>query len=84
MIQLSFNNIDSLNKTKAFSEYNFSFQEKTGGQIIFSQLIPPIATGFGIDASSYNVIYKYIAPAGAVGLVVANIPFVGLDKAFGS
>lgn len=68
IIQLSFNNIDSLNKTKAFSEYDFSFQEKTGGQIIFSQLIPPIATGFGIDASSYNVTYKYSIP----GEIISN------------
>jgi len=43
-------------------EYNFSYQEKTGGQIIFKQFIPPIATGFGIDASNFNVTYKYSIP----------------------
>ncbi len=59
VIDLSFNHIDSLNKTKVFSEYNFSFQEKTKDQIIFSQFIPPIATGFGIDASAFNVTYQY-------------------------
>ena len=62
IIELSFNHIDSLNQTKVFAEYNFSFQEKTGGQIIFSQFIPPIATGFGIDASNYRVTYKYSIP----------------------
>lgn len=62
IIELTFNHIDSLNQTKVFSEYNFSFQEKTGGQIIFNQFIPPIATGFGIDASNYRVTYKYSIP----------------------
>jgi LPXTG-motif cell wall-anchored protein len=59
LIDISFNHIDSLNKTKVFAEYNFSFQEKTQGQIAFSQFIPPIATGFGIDASNFNVTYQY-------------------------
>lgn len=59
IIDLSFENIDSLNKTKVFSEYNFSFQEKANGQIVFSQFIPPIATGFGIDASVFKVTYQY-------------------------
>jgi LPXTG-motif cell wall-anchored protein len=59
VIDISFNHIDSLNKTKVFAEYNFSFQEKTQGQIVFSQFIPPIATGFGIDASTFNVTYEY-------------------------
>jgi LPXTG-motif cell wall-anchored protein len=59
VIDISFNHIDSLNKTKVFAEYNFSFQEKTQGQIVFSQFIPPIATGFGIDASTFNVTYQY-------------------------
>jgi hypothetical protein len=62
IIDLSFNSIDSLNKTKVFAEYNFSFQKKTDGQVIFSQFIPPIATGFGIDASQFNVTYKYTIP----------------------
>ena len=62
IIDLSFTHIDSLNKTKVFSEYKFSFVEKTGGQIVFSQIIPPIATGFGIDASTFTVTYKYTIP----------------------
>ena len=59
VIDISFNHIDSLNKTKVFAEYNFSFQEKTQGQIVFSQFIPSIATGFGMDASTFNVTYQY-------------------------
>jgi hypothetical protein len=62
IINLSFTHIDSLNKTKVFSEYKFSFIQKTGGQIVFSQFIPPIATGFGIDASTFTVTYKYTIP----------------------
>jgi len=62
VIDISFTHIDSLNKMKVFSEYNFSFVEKTGGQILFSQFIPPIATGFGIDASTFTVTYKYTIP----------------------
>ena len=62
IIDMSFTHIDSLNKTKVFSEYKFSFVEKTGGQIVFSQFIPPIATGFGIDASTFSVTYKYTIP----------------------
>ena len=62
IIDISFTRIDSLNKTKVFSEYSFSFVEKTGGQILFSQFIPPIATGFGIDASTFTVTYKYTIP----------------------
>jgi hypothetical protein len=62
IIDISFIHIDSLNKSKVFSEYKFSFVEKTGGQIVFSQFIPPIATGFGIDASTFTVTYKYTIP----------------------
>ncbi|MCW8803776.1 MAG: hypothetical protein OQK57_05195 [Ignavibacteriaceae bacterium] len=62
IIDISFTHIDSLNKTKVFSEYNFSFVEKTSGQIMFSQFIPPITTGFGIDASTFAVTYKYTIP----------------------
>lgn len=62
VIDITFNHIDSLNKTKVFAEYNFSFLKKTGGQIVFNQFIPPIATGFGIDASIFTVTYKYSIP----------------------
>ncbi len=58
-IKFSFTNIDSLNNIKAFSEANFSLRDGAAGQKIFSQFIPPIATGFGMDGSNYNVTYKY-------------------------
>jgi len=60
IIDFSFNHIDSLNFTKVFSESRFSFREMSSGKVEFSQFIPPIATGFGIDASTLNVTYKYI------------------------
>jgi hypothetical protein len=62
VIDISFTHIDSLNQIKVFSEYKFSFVEKIGGQIVFSQFIPPIATGFGMDASTFTVTYKYTIP----------------------
>ena len=59
IIDFSFDRIDSLNLTKVFADARFSFQEDPFGNIIFTQFIPPIATGFGIDASKFNVTYKY-------------------------
>ena len=59
-VDLSFTHIDSLNKTKAFADAQFSFKEGAAGQIVFTQFVPPIATGFGIDASKFFVSYKYI------------------------
>jgi len=59
IIDFTFDRIDSLNQTKAFSDANFTFQEGASGVINFKQFIPPIATGFGIDATQYNVSYIY-------------------------
>jgi hypothetical protein len=59
IIELSFQSIDSLNKTKAFASSNFSLQDGASGQKVFSQFIAPIATGFGLDGSNFNVTYKY-------------------------
>lgn len=59
IIDLSFSNIDSLNKVKAFSGSEFSLKDGASGQKIFSQFIPPIATGFGINGDAFHVSYKY-------------------------
>lgn len=59
VIELSFNSIDSLNFSKAFSEFNFTFQDGAPGQKVFTQFIPPVATSFGIDANQFSVSYKY-------------------------
>ena len=60
VIDLSFTHIDSLNKAKAFFGSEFSLKDGAAGQKVFSQFIPPYATGFGIDRSAYHVTYKYI------------------------
>jgi hypothetical protein len=59
IVDFSFTHIDSLNNTKAFTDANFSFKENSAGQIVFTQFVPPIATGFGIDASGFQVSYVY-------------------------
>lgn len=59
LIQLNFSHIDSLNKVKVFEDFRFSLKDGASGQKVFTQYIPPIATGFGIDGSEYSVIYTY-------------------------
>jgi len=59
LIDLNFSHIDSLNKVKIFEDFQFSLKDGASGQKIFSQFIPPITTGFGIDGSEYNVSYIY-------------------------
>ncbi len=58
-IEMTFNHIDSLNYTKAFSDSRFSLEDGAAGQKVFTQFIPPIATGFGFDGSNFMVTYKY-------------------------
>ena len=59
LIDLNFTNIDSLNKVKVFQDFQFSLKDGASGQKVFTQFIPPIATGFGIDGSEYKVTYVY-------------------------
>lgn len=72
-IELTFRNIDSLNQAKAFKDANFSLKNGAAGQKIFSQFIPPIATGFGIDASKFYVTYVYYMPGDIVAHNAAAI-----------
>jgi hypothetical protein len=58
-LEFKFPHIDSLNQTAAFADANFSFLDGAAGQKIFSHFIPPIATGFGVDASAFQVRYVY-------------------------
>jgi hypothetical protein len=58
-IELSFNYVDSLNTVNAFSQSRFLLEDGASGQKIFSQFIPPVTTGFGIDAGAYRVTYNY-------------------------
>ena len=59
LIDLYFTNIDSLNQMRIFEDFQFSLKDGASGQKIFTQYIPPIATGFGIDGSEYKVSYIY-------------------------
>lgn len=58
-IELDFTLIDSLNTLNAFAQSQFKLEDGAAGQKIFSQFIPPVTTGFGIDASKFRVTYKY-------------------------
>ena len=59
IVEFSFNSIDSLNQTKGFENAHFTFKDGASGQKVFSQFIPPTATGFGIDGSNFKIQYKY-------------------------
>ncbi len=61
-VEIVFPNIDSLNNTKAFRDVNFSLKDGASGQKVFSQFIPPAATGFGFDASMFDITYVYYLP----------------------
>jgi LPXTG-motif cell wall-anchored protein len=58
-IELNFNSVDSLNTANAFVQSRFLLEDGASGQKIFSQFIPPVTTGFGIDGSAYQVTYNY-------------------------
>ena len=58
-IKLSFNQVDSLNTANAFSQSRFRLEDGAASQKIFTQFIPPVTTGFGIDGSAYRVTYNY-------------------------
>lgn len=59
VIKIEFSSIDSLNTIKAFAQSEFSLKDGAANQKIFTQFIPPVTTGFGIDASKFYVKYIY-------------------------
>ena len=59
LIDLNFTDIDSLNRMRIFEDFQYSLKDGASGQKIFTQYIPPIATGFGIDGSKYKIKYIY-------------------------
>lgn len=59
VIELNFNNVDSLNTVPAFAQSNFKLEDGAAGQKVFSQFIPPITTGFGINSEQFRVTYNY-------------------------
>jgi hypothetical protein len=58
IVHIDFIHVDSLSKLKVFSQYEFSLKDGASGQKIYTQFIPPVTTGFGIDGSKYSVTYN--------------------------
>jgi hypothetical protein len=61
-VEFVFNSLDSLNNTRAFKNSALSIKEGPKNTKIFSQFIPPIATGFGIETKSFSLTYVYYLP----------------------
>lgn len=59
IVKIEFSSIDSLNTIKAFAQSEFSLKDGATNQKIFTQFIPPVTTGFGIDGSKFFVKYVY-------------------------
>lgn len=59
IIELDFTHVDSLPKLPVFLQYEFSLKDGAAGQKVYTQFIPPITTGFGIDGSKYSVSYNF-------------------------
>lgn len=58
-IKFEFTSVDSLNLIRTFSQYQFSLTDGAAGQKVFSQFIPPITSGFGMDSQNYRIKYIY-------------------------
>ena len=61
-VSLDFNSLDSLNLTPAFRKSELSIKDGAKNTKIFSQFVPPIATGFGFDSKNFSITYVYYLP----------------------
>ncbi len=61
-IKFEFSKFDSLNLLKPFKNNELSIKEGTDDTKIFSQFIPPFATGFGFNIKSIRIKYTYYLP----------------------
>lgn len=61
-VDLAFNGLDSLNNTPAFRKSQLSVKDGAQNSKIFSQFIPPLATGFGLDSKSFELTFVYYLP----------------------
>ncbi len=59
VINISFPNIDSLNKSKIFSSSQFKLSDEIGDLKRFTQFIAPYTTGFGFNEEKFRVTYSY-------------------------
>lgn len=67
-VELEFNSLENLNKTRAFKGAELSIKDGPGNTKIFSQFIQPIATGFGFESKDFAITYIYYLP----GEIVSN------------
>lgn len=61
-VELRFNSLDSLNRTPAFRKSQLTVKDGEKNIKIFSQFIPPIATGFGFDNTNFSLTFIYYLP----------------------
>lgn len=61
-VELDFEKIDSLNSTEIFNLSQFSLIDGPDNTNVFSQFVPPLATGFGQEKSPREIEYIYYLP----------------------
>jgi hypothetical protein len=61
-VSLDFHSLDSLNKTPAFRKSELSIKDGPKSTKIFSQFVPPFATGFGYSSKNFSITYVYYLP----------------------
>lgn len=61
-VEFDFNTLDSLNMTPAFRESQLTIKDGDNNIKIFSQFIPPIATGFGFENKEFSLTFIYYLP----------------------
>lgn len=61
-VDFTFNSLDSLNSTPAFRNSQLSIKDGPKNTKIFSQFVPPIATGFGLDSKNFSIHFTYYLP----------------------
>jgi hypothetical protein len=61
-VEFTFNSLDSLNATPAFRKSGLSIKDGSKNTKIFSQFIPPIATGFGYQSKNFSLTFIYYLP----------------------
>ncbi|NLT49743.1 MAG: hypothetical protein GXX85_02350 [Ignavibacteria bacterium] len=61
-VHLSFTHFDSLGLVRGFKNFNFSFSRGPGNTIIFSHVINPFPSVFGIGRGDEEISYTYSLP----------------------
>lgn len=61
-VEFIFSSLDSLNATPAFRKSELSIKDGSKNTKIFTQFIPPLATGFGYQSKNFSLTYIYYLP----------------------